>query len=82
MISSHVRRHLLAADAQRDLLRVQALSEARRRGRARGDDRGVRAARGRTPADACLYVCECGAKFTASTCPHTACPVCGQEQLW
>jgi hypothetical protein len=56
----------LARGAQRNLPHVQA-----------GPER-----RGYSACDATIYVCECGLKFRASTCPHTACPACGHEQPW
>jgi hypothetical protein len=82
----------LAKRSARDLLRVQATLESNRQRQSHGCDRPGAAVAAPSHAaapihahamgDACMYACECGLKFTASTCPHTVCPACGREQLW
>jgi rRNA maturation endonuclease Nob1 len=84
--------HSLAYGADRDLVRVQALLEARRNGHSRrrdhvaagvAADAGVAGRSRRHPIDdASTYVCECGLTFKAPTSPHAVCPACGHEQLW
>ena len=81
-----------AAHSTRDLLRVQATLESSRQRPSHAGERPAAArptpthpsapAHAHAIGDACMYVCQCGLKFTASTCPHTACPACGREQPW